>query len=76
MQARWCSLLHHTHRCRPAWLHGRSTVTVCFFIALSGRRLSLPVCVCVFYGSNESVCAGRPTLLFFIVSLVLWLSAP
>ncbi|KAF5216595.1 ATPase [Trypanosoma cruzi] len=28
MHARWCSLLHHTHRCRPAWLHGRSTVTV------------------------------------------------
>ncbi|EAN98896.1 hypothetical protein Tc00.1047053510275.255 [Trypanosoma cruzi] len=28
MHARWCSLLHDTHRCRPAWLHGRSTVTV------------------------------------------------
>ncbi|EAN80726.1 surface protease GP63, putative, partial [Trypanosoma cruzi] len=31
----------------------------CFvFIALSGRPLSLSLCVCVLlYGSNESVCA-------------------
>ncbi|KAF5215930.1 hypothetical protein ECC02_011349 [Trypanosoma cruzi] len=34
MQARWCSLLHDTHRCRPAWLHGRSTVTVLKFFFL------------------------------------------
>ncbi|EKG02026.1 trans-sialidase, putative, partial [Trypanosoma cruzi] len=57
MQARWCSLLHDTHRCRPAWLHGRSTVTVSvlFLFALSGRPLSLSLCVCVLlYGGNES----------------------
>ncbi|ESS62501.1 trans-sialidase [Trypanosoma cruzi Dm28c] len=59
MQARWCSLLHDTHRCRPAWLHGRSTITVSvFFIALSGRPLfiSLPVCVFCFTGAMR-VCA-------------------
>ncbi|KAF5216093.1 hypothetical protein ECC02_011166 [Trypanosoma cruzi] len=69
--------------CLAAWAEHRNCF--CFvFIALSGRPLSLSLCVCVLlYGSNESVCAGRPTLrlfvLFFfycfIAFLVLWLSA-
>ncbi|KAF5219368.1 hypothetical protein ECC02_007605 [Trypanosoma cruzi] len=52
--------------CLAAWAEHRNCF--CFvFIALSGRPLSLSLspCVCVLlYGSNESVCAGRPTLLF------------
>ncbi|KAF5214550.1 hypothetical protein ECC02_012841 [Trypanosoma cruzi] len=46
--------------CLAAWAEHRN----CFFVsvALSGRPLSLSPCVCVLlYGSNESVCAGRPT---------------
>ncbi|KAF5217009.1 hypothetical protein ECC02_010160 [Trypanosoma cruzi] len=50
--------------CLAAWAEHRN----CFsfvFIALSGRPLTLSPCVCVLlYGSNESVCAGRPTLRF------------
>ncbi|ESS60716.1 trans-sialidase [Trypanosoma cruzi Dm28c] len=50
MQARWCSLLHDTHRCRPAWLHGRGTVTVFFvFHCIEWTTsLSLSPTVCVF----------------------------
>ncbi|ESS61289.1 hypothetical protein TCDM_11133 [Trypanosoma cruzi Dm28c] len=49
--------------CLAAWAEHRNCF--CFvFIALSGRPLSLPVCV-LLYGSNESVCAGRPTLRLF-----------
>ncbi|KAF5220104.1 hypothetical protein ECC02_006900 [Trypanosoma cruzi] len=66
--------------CLAAWAEHRNCF--CFvFIALSGRPLSLSPCVCVLlYGSNESVCAGRPTLrLFvfycFVFLLVLRLSA-
>ncbi|ESS55672.1 trans-sialidase [Trypanosoma cruzi Dm28c] len=53
MQARWCSLLRHTHRCRPAWLHGRSTVTVlfCFYCIEWATSLSLPLCVFCFTGA-------------------------
>ncbi|KAF5215889.1 hypothetical protein ECC02_011383 [Trypanosoma cruzi] len=63
--------------CLAAWAEHRNCF--CFvFIALSGRPLSLSPCVCVLlYGSNESVCAGRPTLrLFVLFFIVLWLSAP
>ncbi|KAF5217306.1 hypothetical protein ECC02_009822 [Trypanosoma cruzi] len=71
--------------CLAAWAEHRNCF--CFvFIALSGRPLSLSPCVCVLlYGSNESVCAGRPTprlfvlffLFFFFESLlVLWVHAP
>ncbi|KAF5217483.1 hypothetical protein ECC02_009661 [Trypanosoma cruzi] len=52
--------------CLAAWTEHRN----CFVsIELSGRPLSLSPCVCVLlYGSNESVCAGRPTpRLFFLV---------
>ncbi|KAF5215371.1 hypothetical protein ECC02_011953 [Trypanosoma cruzi] len=66
--------------CLAAWAEHRNCF--CFvFIALSGRPLSLSLPVCVLlYGSNGSVCAGRPTLrlffLFFLFLLFLWLSAP
>ncbi|KAF5214192.1 hypothetical protein ECC02_007405 [Trypanosoma cruzi] len=52
--------------CLAAWAEHRNCF--CFvFIALSGRPLSLSPCVCVLlYGSNESVCAGRPTLRLFV----------
>ncbi|KAF5214244.1 hypothetical protein ECC02_013174 [Trypanosoma cruzi] len=48
--------------CLTAWAEHRNCF--CFvFIPLSGQPLSLSPCVCVLlYGSNESVCAGRPTL--------------
>ncbi|KAF5217209.1 hypothetical protein ECC02_009936 [Trypanosoma cruzi] len=63
--------------CLAAWAEHRNCF--CFVsIALSGRPLSLSPCVCVLlYGSNESVCAGRPTLrLFVLFFIVLWLRAP
>ncbi|EAN92713.1 hypothetical protein, conserved [Trypanosoma cruzi] len=66
--------------CLAAWAEHRNCF--CFvFIALSGRPLSLSPCVCVLlYGSNECVCAGRPTLVFFflvlLLLLLLWLRAP
>ncbi|ESS62168.1 trans-sialidase [Trypanosoma cruzi Dm28c] len=56
MQARWCSLLHDTHRCRPSWLHGRSTVTVLFYCIEWATSLFLPVCVFCFTGAMR-VCA-------------------
>ncbi|KAF5219138.1 hypothetical protein ECC02_007915 [Trypanosoma cruzi] len=52
MQARWCSLLHDTHRCRLVWLHGRSTVTV-FYCLISVNFF-------LFFFSFHS-----PSLLFF-----------
>ncbi|KAF5214642.1 hypothetical protein ECC02_012734 [Trypanosoma cruzi] len=53
--------------CLAAWAEHRNCF--CFvFIALSGRPLSLSPCVCaLLYGSNESVCAGRPTLRLFVL---------
>ncbi|KAF5226254.1 hypothetical protein ECC02_000818 [Trypanosoma cruzi] len=52
--------------CLAAWAEHRNCF--CFvFIALSGRPLSLSPCVCVLlYGSNESACAGRPTIRLFV----------
>ncbi|KAF5216613.1 hypothetical protein ECC02_010589 [Trypanosoma cruzi] len=51
--------------CLAAWAEHRNCFCFCFSIALSGRplSLSLPVGLC---GSNESVCAGRPTLRLFL----------
>ncbi|ESS59388.1 hypothetical protein TCDM_12263 [Trypanosoma cruzi Dm28c] len=55
--------------CLAAWAEQRNCF--CFvFIALSGRPLSLPVCVCVLlYGSNESVCALVVPRFLFLFSL-------
>ncbi|KAF5216607.1 hypothetical protein ECC02_010613 [Trypanosoma cruzi] len=61
--------------CLAAWAEHRNCF--CFvFIALSGRPLFLSPCVCVLlYGSNERMCAGRPTLrlLFFCLFYLFYL---
>ncbi|KAF5215280.1 hypothetical protein ECC02_012044 [Trypanosoma cruzi] len=58
-------------------LHGRSTVTASVLFYCIEWAATSP-CVCVLlYRSNESVCAGRPTLrLFVLFFIVLWLRAP
>ncbi|KAF5217738.1 hypothetical protein ECC02_009371 [Trypanosoma cruzi] len=59
--------------CLAAWVEHRN----CFCFHCIEWATSLSPCVCVLlYGSNESVCAGRPTLRLFLVLLVFCLSAP
>ncbi|KAF5221574.1 hypothetical protein ECC02_005463 [Trypanosoma cruzi] len=60
--------------CLAAWAEHRNCF--CFvFIALSGRPLSLPVCVFCFTGAMRIRALVVPRcVLFFIVLLVLWLS--